>query len=489
MRIVVASCWIIALGSQIMAQPVRLKLSRQVNVPSYNHYAPSLSADGMTIVYASDYYVSEGNKTELKLCQAKGQDNWGAVEEITPINKSGNLNQFGGHCISADGNIIYFSSRKVGGVAGYDIWASEKKNGVWATPYNIGKPVNSEGMEGFPSLAPDGKSLYFVRCQTMDNKSCESCKVYVSESKGKDLWKEPIVLPSSINQGNVLFPRILKDNKTLLFSSNKSGGKGGYDLYMSRKEGNTWSEPKNLTQINTAEDEIFADMSIQTDAVTYASFIEGYWTLFKAKLVEELQPDPVLLFTGKVMKTDGKPVAASLQISDNRSSAPINMTSVPAGSKFAVVLPTEKEYDVAFLGSNDLFFWSSTLSAVHLTKSRKEEADVQLEIAQSGKVCHGNKALFDSTSYQMLPGAGLECKRIVKFIQGHASNSLEIILFPSGVSVNEPADPAAAFESMKTALQTELTKAGLATGKVNITNGFGTVEEENNYSGWGMKLQ
>jgi len=475
--------------SQVIAQPVRLKLSRQVNVPNYNHYSPSLTADGMTIIYASDYYPSEGNKAELKLCQAKGTDNWGAVEEITPINKSGNLNQFGGHCISADGNTIYFSSRKTGGVAGFDIWASNKKNNVWATPYNLGKPLNSEGMEGFPSLSPDGKSMYFVRCQTMDNKSCEGCKVYVSESKGKDLWKEAMLLPSSINQGNVVYPRILKDNKTLLFSSNKPGGKGGYDLYVSQKEGNTWSEPKNLSQINTTEDEMFADMSIQTDALTYASFTEGYWTLYKAKLAEEFQPDPVLLVSGKVANSDGKPVAASMQISDNRSSSPLSMASLVSGSKFAVVLPAEREYDIAFLPGNDLFFWSSTLSAFNLTRSRKEEVDILLETVRPGKVCHGNKALFDSTTYQLLTGANLECKRISKFIQAHASSSAEIILFPSGVAVNKPAEPTTAFESMKATLQAELVKAGLAADKIVISNGFGTVEEENNYSGWGLRLQ
>lgn len=474
---------------QLVAQPVRLKLSRQVNVPSYNHYAPSLSADGMTLVYASDYYMSEGNKTELKLCQAKGMDNWGAVEEITPINKSGNLNQYGGHCLSADGNTIYFSSRKTGGVAGFDIWACEKKNGVWGAPYNLGKPLNSEGMEGFPSLAPDGKTLYFVRCQTMDNKSCEGCKIYASESKGKDLWKEAVALPSSINQANVLYPRILKDNKTLLFSSNKLGGKGGYDLYVSKKEGNTWSEPKNLLELNTAEDEIFADMSIQTDAITYASFLEGYWTLFKAKLTEELQPDPVLLFSGKVSNSDSKPVASSVQISDNKTAAPISMTSIPSGSKFAIVLPAEKEYDIAFLGGNELFYWSSSLSAVNLSKSRKEEPEVQLETVKPGKVLHGNKALFDSTSYQLLPGGNLECRRIAKFVQAHTSNTSEIVLFPSGVSVNKPSDPTAAFESMKTAIQAELAKAGLAADKTVIANGYGTQEEENNYSGWGLKLQ
>jgi Tol biopolymer transport system component len=474
---------------RLVAQPVRLKLSRQVNVPNFNHYAPSLSADGQTLLFASDYYCSDGNKVELKITESKGVDNWGALGEVTIINKSANLNQHGGHCVSADGNVIYFSSRKMGGVGGFDIWMSEKIKGVWSAPQNLGKPVNSEGMEAFPSLSPDGKQLYFVRCPTMTDQKCEGGKVYVAELKGKGIWKEPILLPSSINQGNVLSPKIAKDSKTLFFSSDKPGGKGGYDVYVSKKNSDEWSSPRNVAPLNTSSDEIFADMSIQTDAITYASLVEGNWTLFKAKLAEEFQPEATVLFTGKVVNTEKKPLSNALvQLFDNRSGTPLSLQPVAYDGKFAIVLEHGKSYDVSIKAGNENFYWSSTLSSENLTRSKREEMEAVLEPLSPGKFYQGNKALFDSASYSLLPGASWECKRIAKVLESHPAWKIELVLFASGIAENPPADEAGAFNSMKSAMQAEMGKTGLPSDKWTISNGVGTAEEESNYSGWGIKI-
>ena len=165
------------LAISVKSQPVRLKLPRQINVPNYNNYAPSLTANGLTMIYCSDYYVTEGNSVDMKITNSKGLDNWGSGEDVTAVNKSGTLNQYGAHCISADGNKIYFTSRKAGGVGGFDIWVTEKKGGVWATAQNLGKPVNGSASDGYPSLSADGKSLYFLRCATMANSGCQNCKL------------------------------------------------------------------------------------------------------------------------------------------------------------------------------------------------------------------------------------------------------------------------------------------------------------------------
>lgn len=471
-----------------VSQPVRLKLNRQINVPNYNHFAPSLTADGLTLLYASDYYVSNGNKCEMKLNTAKGIDNWGAVEEITVVNKWGTLNQHGGHCISADGQALYFSSRKTGGVAGFDIWTSEKKDGLWLPPHNLGKPVNTEGNEAFPSISPDGKYLYFLRCQTMTNQNCEDCKIYVSELKSKDFWKEPTVLPSNVNQGNVLYPRILKDGKTLLFSSDKPGGKGDQDLYVTKKTGEGWSNPLNIEVLNTPDKEIFADMSIQNEAITYASFVDNFWVLYKAKLPEKYQPEPVYLFQGKVTSNNRPLGSAFIQIMDNIMGTPILMKQVASDGKFAVVLPKDKQYDVALIAGNENFHWSSILNAQNLGNSKKEEVEIAIQGLQQGKLYPGRKALFDSTTYKLLAGATLECKRIAKIAQTHPAWKFEVILYPNGISDNEVADPAAAFDGMKTSIQTELIKLGLGDEKASYTNGTGSAEEENNYSGWAIKI-
>lgn len=471
-----------------IAQPVRLKLPRQINVPNYNHYAPSLSTDGLTMLYASDYYTSDGNKVEMKIAQSKGVDNWGSGEDVTIVNKSAALNQSGGHCLSGDGNTIYFSSKKTGGVGSYDLWMTEKKGGKWSPPQNLGKPLNSTGSEGFPSLSADGKSLYFVRCQTMTNYDCQSCQLYVAESKGQGIWKEPTEVSANFSGYDICYPRILKDGKTLLFSSKKAGGKGGYDLYMSKKTGTTWSNPANMAFLNTAADEQYADVPAQGDAVLYNSPQDGYLTLYRAKLSDEFQPSRILLWTG-IARTGTKPTSGFVQIAENETGAPYSIQRIDTDGKFSAVLPVGKSYDVAVTAGNDWLHWSSSLDATHLSKSKKEETEAILLAPLKDQLIHANKPLFDTTNYRILPGTGLELKRLSKLLASHADWKLEIWLFANGFTETAPADPAATFEQMKEGFISEAQKISIPAEKITFYNGTNTPQEEDSYCGWGFKIK
>lgn len=469
----------------ILAQPIRLKLPRQINVPNYNNYAPSLTANGLTMIYCSDYYVTEGNSVDLKITNSKGLDNWGSGEDVAAINKSGALNQYGAHCISADGNKIYFTSRKSGGVGGYDIWVTEKKGGTWATAKNLGKPVNSTGSEGYPSLSADGKTLYFLRCATMANAGCQDCKLFVSEGKGQDFWQSAVQIPMN---GHILYPRISKDGNSLTFSSNKAGGKGGYDIYQMKKQGDKWSEPVNMEFLNTPADEVYADIPSQAEAILYSTKVDGYLTLFRAKLPESFHPDKVIVISSKINVGQTTGPLGFVQISDNKTGAPISITKIEKDGKISAVLPTGKIYDVAVVSGNERFYWSGTYDAINLTRTQKEEPEIVLDPLQKGQLYYGNKSLFDSTSFQTLQGTSLECKRLSKIFLSHPEWKAEFILFPSGVSNNPPADGLSAFEKMKAAIQPELSKSGISIDRITYMNGFEKPEEENSFAGWGIKF-
>ena len=490
MRIQYISILLLPLCTQLYAQPVRLKLPVQINMPNFNHFAPSISADGMTMIFSTDnHHITDENRLLMKISYNKGGgENWGTPEEVEIVNKSGILNLYGAHSISADGNTIYFTSKKIGGVGGFDIWFTDKKEGKWTIPQNLGKPVNSAGAEGYPSLSPDGKFLYFVRCATMANAGCDQCKLYVAEHKGQELFKEPIEMPAHINAFSVMAPRIAKDGKTLTFSSKRTDSKGGYDLYMTRKNGLQWSEPKNMDFLNTADDEKYADFTPQGESVVYSNLWNGYLNIFKAKTPANFQPSRVLLLTGTATISPKQPTNGYLQISDNITGQPISISRIDLDGKFTAVLPVGIAYDVAVTSGNELFFWSQTYDTRQETKSRKEEIEATLPKPEIETLYHGNKALYDSTNYQLLPGASLECKRLSKLFQAHPEWKINMVIFPLGICENAPIDPVSAYEKMKTALQEELAKTGLATEQLVFTNGFQTADEENNYSGWGWMI-
>ena len=473
------------ISSIALAQLVKLKLPRQINVPNYNHYAPSLTANGLTMIYCSDYYVNEGNSVDMKIAHSKGVDNWSSGEDVTSVNKSGTLNLYGGHCISADGRKIFFTSRKTGGVGGFDIWMTEKKGNAWAAPQNLGKPINSTGSDGYPSVSADGKYLYFLRCAAMANSGCQDCKLFMSEGKGYGIWKSPTEIPLG---GHMLYPRISKDGNSLTFSSNRAGGKGGYDIYQVKKQGDKWSAPKNLDFLNTSGDEIYADIPSQAEAILYSTKVDGYLTLFRGKLPEEFHPDKVVILSSKVNVPPGTAPAGFLQISDNKTGAPISINKIEKDGKISAVLPAGKAYDVAVTGGNDRFFWSTLIDATSLNRTQREEPEIILEVFEKGKVIYGNKGVFDSTTYQLLPGSVLECRRISKVMHARPDWKAEFILFPAGVSNNPPEDPNIAFEKMKAAIQPELSKAGISQETLTFVNGSGKAEEENSYVGWGIRF-
>ncbi len=134
----------------------------------------------------------------------------------------------------------------------YDaLFFSHKVDGKWSDPVNITPDIGSDG-EYYPtSLTPDGDELYLVR-QTK-----QGSDIYVSYYKN-NRWSKAEKLGMKINSlSNENAASISDDGKLLFISSDRRCGRGGFDLYVSRRSRNgTWTKPKNLGKIiNTPFDE------------------------------------------------------------------------------------------------------------------------------------------------------------------------------------------------------------------------------------------
>jgi Tol biopolymer transport system component len=155
--------------------------------------------------------------------------------------------------ISADGSWLYFSSNRSGGVGGMDIWFSQKVSGIWTTPLNLGLTINSTANEGGIYIDPDGDELYF----TSDRSGgCGGSDIWIS-SKVDGNWQTPVNMGTPVNSSSEDgFLCLSIDASKLYFSSTREGGYGGLDIWVSVKVGSSWSEPENLgPSINTELDE------------------------------------------------------------------------------------------------------------------------------------------------------------------------------------------------------------------------------------------
>jgi len=120
--------------------------------------------------------------------------------------------------LSQDGNKLYFSSDMPGGYGARDIYYSEKIEGKWSKPINLGPSVNSSSNEVFPFITTDNK-LYFSGDR---GDGLTGLDLFVST--WGDSWKTPERLPAPFNTEKDDFALIMKpDNTSGYFSSGRNG--------------------------------------------------------------------------------------------------------------------------------------------------------------------------------------------------------------------------------------------------------------------------
>ena len=193
--------------------------------------------------------------------------------------------------ITADGNTIYFTSDRAGGMGGQDFWTSRRVGGKWTAPINIGE-LNTSQNEGPDTITADGKTMYYTGCNRRPDGS-DKCDIYVTHLSADRKWRPGENLGPPINtdyeEANAT---ISSDGKLLIFTSNRPGGLGGYDLWMSALQPNgKWGEPKNLgANVNTPMWEGVA--FIHSDGVTMYFSSNGRGGFGNADIFQtQLNPD------------------------------------------------------------------------------------------------------------------------------------------------------------------------------------------------------
>jgi Tol biopolymer transport system component len=185
--------------------------------------------------------------------------------------------------VSADGEKLYYSSKRPmtgsGEAKDSDIWYVERmEGGAWSEPIHLGA-LNSQGQDDYyTSISSDG-TLYFSK--------------FGGQGEGGDLyWSrlsdgaygEPELLGAPFSTGSSEHdPFIAPDGSYLIFTSNRPGGYGEGDLYVSfRNSDRTWSDPLNMGEgINSAGYDYCAMLSPDGEYLFFTRTVDGngdiYW--------------------------------------------------------------------------------------------------------------------------------------------------------------------------------------------------------------------
>lgn len=176
-----------------------------------------------------------------------------AKTEIIPLKKSINNKKYNEACIafSKDESEAYFT-RCLGKPAHCEILKAENKKEGFFNSSNKINLVSKEYSIGHPALSLDGNTMIFV--SDMPD-GFGKRDLYISTKNGNK-WSDPQNLGSTINtEYDEMFPSFFQDD-ILVFSSSGHNSGGGLDIFISKKEGNTWSTPQKLSSpINTGADD------------------------------------------------------------------------------------------------------------------------------------------------------------------------------------------------------------------------------------------
>ncbi len=130
--------------------------------------------------------------------------------------------------LSPDEKYLFFSSDMPGGYGGMDLYVVERIQNRWGEPINLGRQINSEGDEVFPTCDQSGR-LYFASDGWI---GLGGLDIYSTEKIQDQSWSPPENLGFPMNTIADDFGIIFNNEGTCgYFSSNRSGGKGGDDIY------------------------------------------------------------------------------------------------------------------------------------------------------------------------------------------------------------------------------------------------------------------
>ncbi|MBC7865766.1 MAG: PD40 domain-containing protein, partial [Bacteroidia bacterium] len=172
------------------------------------------------------------DKTKGDIYETIFQDNtW-----ITPVKLEDHINTANGNeasaCISKDGEFLFFSSDKPGGLGGKDLYRCKKlPNGKWSLPVNCGPMINTVYDEDAPFLSADDKVLYF---SSKGHTTIGEFDIFKSDcDMEENSFSTPQNMGYPVNSvGDDIFFVICQDGYHGYYSSEKDNGFGGEDIYL-----------------------------------------------------------------------------------------------------------------------------------------------------------------------------------------------------------------------------------------------------------------
>jgi len=282
----------------------------------YHEGAPVVSPDGNTL------YFFVVNHPRNRFGDKGTQDIWSSSRDVNgkwqkPVHASNTLNRYPSNQVMSvvnGGETLLISggkSKKERGLA-----VSHKAHGDWSKPHQLHVDHFNEmniGEYYGASMTDDMKVILHYFSESKDSKKTD---IYVSFQKGHYHYSKPVKIHISTG-ADEFGPFICSDNKTVYFSSDKAGGFGQADIYVTERKDDTWLEwttPENIGKpANTGRFDAYfsVDAKMEHAFTTWARMTQDGGSLDIIGLVPRFR----VVLEGQVFDQEtGEPIQASFEI-------------------------------------------------------------------------------------------------------------------------------------------------------------------------------
>lgn len=419
-------------GKRLVATPLKLKIKNLgTNVNSaYADYSPVLSADQNTIFFTSrrpetmgTQKDDVGNDMEDIYMSSKTEKGWSKAENIgAPINSIWHEATVG---ISPDGQTILIYKDDLGDG---NIYSTTLDGDIWSTPIKLNENINSKYWEPSAFISADGSTLYF----TSDKPGGFGGRdLYISKRPLGGDWGIAVNMGPTINTPfDEDAPFIHPDGVTLSFSSNGHNTMGGFDIFTSLISDGTWSEPVNVGYpINTTDDDIFYVVSPDNRTAYFSSFREdgfGEKDNYMATFLDRKET-PLTLLKGVVFDESGNPAKnVRITVTDNETAEVVGVyhTNSKTG-QFLFILTPGKNYNITYQADQHLFY-SENMEIPLKSNYYEIKRAVTLSPIIVGSKIVLNNIFFDFDKATLRDISNVELKNLVLLLNSNLNLKVEI---------------------------------------------------------------
>lgn len=412
-----------------------IDLGPNVNT-KYAEISPYITPDGSKLFFVRKDHPENAmspNTPNDDIWFCKGSGNWQQAQHLGFPFNTGRYNQIIGQ--SSDGNTRY--------LRGYFTKSGEASSGFsmskmtpegWSDPRGFNVP-KYEKMVKTPHTSDcfSASNNILLMAFGEENTPVEVHDIYVSFLKNGD-WSKPLKLgPKICTQYDDGTPFLASDNVTLYFSSNRPGGYGSGDIYMSKRLDDTWqnwTDPVNLgSPINGPEWDAYFTIPASGD---YFYMVKN-GDIKKIKAKEEQKPNPVVLVKGIVMNAKTKaPIGTDINYIDLSTGNELGIaTSNPKTGEYTIILPYGKNYSFKAAQSG---FYSVTenMDLTNVSSYKEINKNLLLSPIETGQVIRINNIFFETAKSVLKSESFFELDNLVKlltdnptmeiFIAGHTDN-------------------------------------------------------------------